>query len=172
MTQELFDLKQSILEGRYEDVLNLVDELEGMSQQAILHNIESYLIRLIVHLLKKQIENRLTNYWVASISDSILKIKKLNLKDNKVSYYIKSDEWQPFLEEAIEAAIAPTSVEALNGQLTPMQLSERIDRNQIMMMVQILLDLTYVYSAKELPEIVNQSLAKLPGGQAWYKKGI
>lgn len=123
MTQELIDLKLSILEGRYEDALNLVDELEGMSKQAILRNIESFLIRLIVQLMKNQIEERLTNSWVASISDSILKIKKLNLKDNKVSYYIKSDEWQTFLEEAIEAAITPTSVEVLNGKLTPIQLS-------------------------------------------------
>lgn len=169
MTQELIDLKLSILEGRYEDALNLVDELEGMSKQAILRNIESFLIRLIVHLMKNQIEKRLTNSWVASISDSILKIKKLNLKDNKVSYYIKSDEWQPFLEEAIEAAIAPTTVEVLNGKLTPIQLSEQIDRNQIIITVQKLLDLTYLYSAKELPAIVNKSLAELPGGQAWYK---
>lgn len=37
------------------------------------------------------------------------------------------------------------------------------------MTAQKLLDLTYLYSAKELPAIVNQSLAELPGGQAWYK---
>jgi len=38
---------------------------------------------LCVHLIKNQIEQRLTNSWVASISDSIRQIKKLNLKDNK-----------------------------------------------------------------------------------------
>lgn len=121
MTQELIDLRLSILEGRYEDALELVDELEGMSKQAILRNIESFLTRLMVHLIKNQMEERLTNSWVASISDSILRIRKLNLKDNKVSYYINSDEWLPFLEEAVEAAIAPTSVEVLNGQFTPVQ---------------------------------------------------
>ncbi|PIG94955.1 hypothetical protein [Gloeocapsopsis sp. IPPAS B-1203] len=36
MTQELIDLKKSILEGRYADALAIVDELEGMSRQAIL----------------------------------------------------------------------------------------------------------------------------------------
>ncbi|NEP58844.1 MAG: DUF29 domain-containing protein, partial [Symploca sp. SIO2G7] len=78
MTQELLDLKLSILEGRYEDALELVDELEQMSKQAILRNIESFLIRLMVHLIKNQVEQRLTNSWVASISDSILRIQKLN----------------------------------------------------------------------------------------------
>jgi len=61
MTQEFIDLKLSILEGRYEDALNLVDELEGMSKQAILRNIESFLIILIVHLIKNQIEKQLIN---------------------------------------------------------------------------------------------------------------
>ena len=36
MTQELIDLRTSILEGRYADALAIVDELEGMSKQAIL----------------------------------------------------------------------------------------------------------------------------------------
>lgn len=35
MTQELTDLRNSILEGRYDDALALVDELEGMSKLQI-----------------------------------------------------------------------------------------------------------------------------------------
>jgi hypothetical protein len=33
MTQELIDLRTSILEGRYADALAIVDELEGMSNE-------------------------------------------------------------------------------------------------------------------------------------------
>ena len=36
MTQELIELRFSILEGRYADALSIVDELEGMSKKAIL----------------------------------------------------------------------------------------------------------------------------------------
>ncbi len=97
MTQELIGLRTSILEGRYADALAIVDELEGMSKQAILRNIESFLVKMLVHLIKNQIEQRLTNYWVASISASLRQIQKLNLKENKTSYYIKQDEWEPFL---------------------------------------------------------------------------
>lgn len=61
MTQELIDLRTSILEGRYADALAIVDQLEGMSKQAILRNIESFLVRMLVHLIKNQIEQRLTN---------------------------------------------------------------------------------------------------------------
>jgi hypothetical protein len=52
MTQELVDLRQCILEERYNDALALVDELEEMSKQSILRNIDSFLVRLIVHLIK------------------------------------------------------------------------------------------------------------------------
>ncbi|MFN9614571.1 MAG: hypothetical protein ACK55Q_03885, partial [Dolichospermum sp.] len=63
MTQELIDLRNSILEQRYTDALAIVDELEGMSKQGILRNIESFLLRLMIHLIKNQVEQRLTNSW-------------------------------------------------------------------------------------------------------------
>ena len=44
MVQELIDLRQSIVEGRYQDALDIVDQLEGMGKQAILGNIESFLL--------------------------------------------------------------------------------------------------------------------------------
>ena len=48
MTQELCDLKTCIIEGRYDDALVIVDELEGMSKQDILRKIESFLVRLLI----------------------------------------------------------------------------------------------------------------------------
>lgn len=167
MTQELIDLRTSILEGRYADALAIVDELEGMSKQAILRNIESFLVRMLVHLIKNQIEQRLTNSWVASISDSLRQIQKLNLKENKTSYYIKQDEWEPFLEEAIEAAIRPASVEVMDGAYNSFQLSELVDRTEIIIIAQRLLDLTYKYSARMLPGIIDENLVQLPGGEEW-----
>lgn len=164
MTQELIDLRTSILEGRYDDALAIVDELEGMSKQATLRTIESFLVRLLVHLIKNQIEQRLTNSWIASISDSIIQISKLNIKDNKTSYYIKSNEWLPYLEEAVERAVRPASVEVLDGQLKPKQVSEKINRNQLIQIAQNLLALTYTVSARDLPAAIDTELAELPGG--------
>jgi hypothetical protein len=99
MTQELSELRNSILEGRYADALVIVDELEGMSKQAILRNLQSYLNILLIHLIKNQLEQRLTGSWVNSIRNSIKEIRKLNIKDNKTSYYINKDEWETFIEE-------------------------------------------------------------------------
>ncbi|MEH2281409.1 MAG: DUF29 family protein [Nostoc sp.] len=115
MTEELIDLRTCIQEGRYADALAIVDELEGMSKQAILRNIQAYLRILLIHLIKNQLEQCLTNSWVASIRNSLIEIKKLNLKDNKKSYYINLNEWDTYIEDEIEVAVRDASVEVLNG---------------------------------------------------------
>ena len=167
MTQELINLRKSIVEGRYADALAIVDELEGMSKQAILRNIQAYLKILLIHVIKNQVEQRLTNSWAASIRNSTVEIKKLNLKENKTSYYINSDEWDTLLEEEIEAAIRDASLEALNGRYNEFQFTEMVDKNQVIEIAQRLLTLTYAYSAKELPAIVAENLTQLPGGEDW-----
>ncbi|MEH2377137.1 DUF29 family protein [Nostoc sp.] len=168
MTQELIDLKKSILEGRYADALVIVDELEGMSKQAILRNIQAYLNILLIHLIKNQVEQRLTGSWAASIRNSIREIKKLNIKDNKTSYYINLNEWESLMEEeVIEDAIADASDEVMNGAYNQFQLAEMIDINQIIQTALKFLALTYSYSAKELPTVVAENLIQLPGGEDW-----
>lgn len=167
MVQELLDLRASILAGRYEDALTLIDELETMGKQAIIRNIESFLVRLMIHLIKNQIEQRLTNSWANSVSDSIVQIKKLNLKDNKTSYYLNSDEWQSYIEAAIKLAIRPASLEIFNGQLKAKQISERLDLSQLITTTKTMLDLTYKYAAEDLPEQIDVILAELPGGEDW-----
>lgn len=169
MTQELRDLRASILEGRYADALIIVDELEGMSKQAVLRNIESFLDRILIHLIKNQIEQRLTNSWAASIRDSIREIYKLNLKENKKAYYINRDDWEEVIEEELDAAIRSASVEVANGIYAPSQLSDMVDRNQIMAKTRHLLALTYSHSKKELPQVIDNYLSQLPGGEAWQE---
>ncbi|MFM6532344.1 MAG: DUF29 family protein, partial [Dolichospermum sp.] len=120
---ELIDLRNSILEQRYSDALAIVDELEGMSKQAILRNIQAFLRILLIHLIKNQIEQRLTNSWVASIRNSLVEIKKINLKENKKSYYINQNEWDSWLEDEIELAIADASLEVFGGMYNEFQLA-------------------------------------------------
>ncbi|MFK0733785.1 MAG: DUF29 family protein [Gloeotrichia echinulata HAB0833] len=167
MTQELIDLRNSIMEGRYADALAIVDELEGMSKKAILRQIKSFLKILLIHLIKNQIEQRLTNSWATSIRNAILEIQDVNLKENKKSYYINQDEWGSWLEDEIELAVADASLEVLNGKFKRSQLSKMLDKPQIILNASELLALTYTYSIKELPDIIDDFLAQLPGGQDW-----
>ena len=168
MTQELTDLRNSILQGRYADALAIVDELEGMSKKAILRQIKSFLKILLIHLIKNQVEQRLTNSWIASIRNAILEIQDVNLKENKKSYYVNQDEWEDFINDVvIESSIADASLEVMNGKYTRTQLSSKLDKNEITTTAIRFLALTYTYSAKELPAIMDDYLSQLPGGEIW-----
>ncbi|MDZ7963849.1 MAG: DUF29 family protein [Nostoc sp. DedSLP03] len=172
MTQELIDLKKSILEGRYTDALAIVDEFEGMSKQAIMRNIRVYLRILLIHLIKNQVEQLLTGSWASSIRNSIREIKSLNIKDNKKSYYINLCEWENLIEEdVIEDAIADASDEVMNGKFTRSQLSAMLDKSQILSTATSLLALTYTYSPKELSAIMDDRLSQLAGGEDWINRG-
>ncbi|HLP90321.1 MAG TPA: hypothetical protein VK184_17265 [Nostocaceae cyanobacterium] len=170
MTQELIDLRNSILEGRYNDALEIVDELEGMSKLAILRNIQAYLRVFLIYLIKNQIEQRLTNSWVASIRNSLREIQKLNLKANKKSYYINLEEWDDYLEDELEAAIRDASLEVANGVYNEFELLEMVDRNQLKQTGLKFLTLIYSYSVRELPTVIAENLTNLPGGEDWKSR--
>ncbi|MDB9307797.1 DUF29 family protein [Aphanizomenon sp. CS-733/32] len=167
MTQELTDLKNSIVQGRYTDALAIVDELEGMSKKAILRQIKSFLKVLLIHLIKNQIEQRLTNSWTASIRNSLLEIQDINLKENKKSYYINQDEWDNWLQEEIELAIADASLEVLGGIHNEFELVGMVNRNEVISVAGKFLELTHLYSVKELPKAIVKLLIQLPGGEDW-----
>lgn len=171
MTQELIDLRTSILEGRYSDALAIIDELESMSKKEILRKIKAFLRIFVIHLIKNQVEQRLTNSWAASIRNSLREIQELNIKENKTSYYVNSEEWENLIEEeVIENAIADASEEVLNGKYTRSQLSERLDKPQLLQTATQLIRLTYNHSAKELPALIEQALAELAGGEDWLER--
>lgn len=56
-------------------------------------------------------------------------------------------------------------MEVLDGQLKPKQVSERIDRSNLIAIAQRLLNLTYSVSGKDLPAAIDTELVKLPGGK-------
>lgn len=167
MIQELIDLKKSIIQGRYDDALAIVDEWELMSKEQILQKIESFLVRLLVHLIKNQVEGRLTNFSAASIRDSVLKIQRLNLKANKTSYYIDVDGWDGDLENAFKDAIFEASVEVKKGIYKPNQLYEVTDKVLVVDGAKRLINLTYNYSKEDLRDVINDEFCKLPGGEDW-----
>ncbi|MEH2437574.1 MAG: DUF29 family protein [Nostoc sp.] len=169
MTQELWDLRKSILDGRYDDALVIVDELELMSRKSYIRNIRSFLIRLMIHLIKNKVEQRLNNSWAASIEGSILEIQDLNLQDNKTSHYVKQGDWEDLLDAAFYAAIKPASAEIFDGLYTPKQLEAVVDKSLIMSVAKDFLNLTYTNSQKSLPGAIDEMLSNLPGGQEWEK---
>lgn len=169
MTQELRELRDYINKGRYQEALEIIDDLEEISKKAILEKIQSFLVRLLIHLIKNQVEQRLTNSWAVSIRDFILKIQSLNLKENNKSYYIKKQDWQDYLDELFEDAIFAASLEVYEGKYNPFQLQQNVDEEHIKKMASHFLQMTYTYSRKEIRVKINQALVQLPGGEIWHQ---
>ncbi|NER03248.1 MAG: DUF29 domain-containing protein [Okeania sp. SIO3C4] len=166
-TEELIDLRTCIMEGRNHDALAIVDELDAMSKKDRLFKIDSYLTVVLIHLIKNQVEGRLTNSWAASIRVSIIKIQYLNLQQNQTSYYIKKDEWGKANAGVIEAAIRDASVEVLDGNCSSFQLKEMVETTQVTENALSLLSLIYADEPDILPAIIDDNLALLPGGEDW-----
>lgn len=146
------------MDGRTHDALMLIQELDGMSRKAIIRAIRSYLVRLLVYLIKYQAERRLTNSWAASIRGSVREIQHLNLQDNKRYYYVSSDEWQEHLEDLWEDALDEASIEAFNGRYDAKELSELIDSKKVLAIATELLNAVYTIPRKEIAAYIDGRL--------------
>jgi hypothetical protein len=169
--EELLQLRDHIEHQRYAEALSLLDDFDDMSKKAILDTIQTFLERLLMHMIQNDIEQRMTNSWAASIRDSLMQIRKRNLKGNQVSWYIEQHQWDERLEEAYEVAIANASVEVLDGLYTPFELYEQAHRVEVLQRTKHLIALLYTHPPKLLPPVINEALSTLPGGDIWrYRK--
>ena len=76
--EELLELRNCILSQEYAKALLIIDELEEMSKDDKLTKISSYIIILLIHLIKQEAENRSTRSWEKSILNSLDRIKFVN----------------------------------------------------------------------------------------------
>ena len=79
----------------------------------------------------------------------------------------KQNDWYEYLEEAIALAICPASIEIRSLSLKPAQISAQINRDELIAISQKLIELTYKYLVKQLPNQIDLLLARLPGGEEW-----
>ena len=66
--EELIQLRKSIEKHDLVTALQIVDELEEMSVEDKLNKIFSYMVVLLLHLIKENAEKRLTKSWKLSIN--------------------------------------------------------------------------------------------------------
>jgi hypothetical protein len=158
MTQELLELKEAILKQDTEAALAIVEELETMGREDKINNIQSYLVVLIVHLLKIQIENRITNSWRASILNSLLRVQRLNKMGTKKSPYIKETQWEEYLREILPEAYLKASLEINEGQYSDEELEEKVDEQRLIDKAINLLNLTINNTPASLKHQANQKL--------------
>ena len=124
-------IRQYIQEQKYEEALELVDELEEMSKEDKLNKIYSYAVILLLHLIKQAAEQRSTRSWEFSIYNSTKAIKRTNRRRKAGGYYADEEELQEILNDAFDTAIKKAALEAFEGQFQENELILKIHPEEI-----------------------------------------
>ena len=114
--EELTALRTHIQQKDYEAALSLVDELEEMSKEDKLNEIHSYVVILLIHLIKQQAESRTTTSWDLSIRNTVRAVQRVNKRRKAGGYHASTDELTEIVEEAFEEALDNACVEILEGK--------------------------------------------------------
>jgi hypothetical protein len=91
----------------------------------------------------------------------MLGIQDVNLKDNKKSYDSNEDEWRIFTEDQLRLAIGDASLDILNYTLKRQEISQMLHQEKFLFNTTELLTMTYNYANRELPDMIDNCLAKL-----------
>lgn len=129
--EEIFELKRLIQQQDYQGALLLVEEMEEMGRKAIIDKIYSYIVILLLHLIKQTAEKRTTKSWNVSIRNSCRQIERVNKRRKAGAYYLQKLEIKQIIEEAFDNAIDNASLEAFEGTYSSEELLELIDSQQI-----------------------------------------
>ena len=128
---ELQELRESIERQDYVKALQIVDELEEMSVEDKLNKIYSYMVILLLHLIKQEAEQRTTSSWERSIFNSVKYINRTNKRRKTGGYYADRETLLEIIEEAYDHALKEASFEAFEGKLTTQELNQKVNREGI-----------------------------------------
>jgi hypothetical protein len=153
--EEIIELKQSIISRDWEKSLAIIEELEEMGRQDKINNLQSFLVILLVHLIKIQIKKRVTKSWRNSILNSLLEIQKRNHLGKK-SHYIKQNDWTDSFAEAFPRALIKASQEIFEG-IDLDELINLIDEETLKDTTFKLIDETYHSDALQIFNLIKNS---------------
>ena len=150
--EEILELKECLLNHQYERAMTIVEELELMGRQDKINNLESFLIVLLIHLIKIQVEKRVTRSWRSSILNSLREIQKRN-KLGKKSQYIKPNQWSKHFDAIYPDAIFQAADEAFGG-IEINELKSLVNLNSLQKITLELLDLTYSLDGDSMVKLI------------------
>ena len=128
---ELQELRKKIENHDYQGALAIINELEEMSLEDKLNKIYSYVVFLLIHLIKQEAENRTTSSWERSIFNSVKYINKTNKRRRAEGYYASEESLREIINEAYDHALKEASYEAFEGKMDLLELEKKLNREAI-----------------------------------------
>ncbi len=126
--EELFQLRSSIEQGRYDEALTLIGEMEEMSRDNKISKIENLLDILLLHLIKKYAERRTTRFWEGTIKNVVDMIRRTNKRRKTGGYYLSKNDLQKAIEDSWNIAMRKAS---FDGGYDEVELTGNIDKAKI-----------------------------------------
>jgi hypothetical protein len=117
--EELLDLRQLLEQGKINEALLLVDELEEMSLSDKINKIDSYGVILLIYLIKQKAENHSTRSWEVSTENAVREINKINKRRKSGGVYLTPTELKEILEQGYQVAIKRAALEAFVRAASP-----------------------------------------------------
>ncbi|GAB4532209.1 MAG: hypothetical protein Tsb0014_16450 [Pleurocapsa sp.] len=151
--EEILELKKCLLNQEYDRAFAIVEELETMGRQDKINNLESFLVILLIHLIKIQVEKRVTRSWKNSLSNSLLGIQKRN-RLGKKSHYIKQDEWKEYISDCQFEAVLGAAKEVFEG-MDYRDLEKLVNFEGLTIVADELLALTYTKNPREIIDFID-----------------
>ncbi|MEL6580553.1 MAG: DUF29 family protein [Cyanobacteria bacterium J06621_12] len=125
--EELIHLRESIEKKDFVTALQIVDDLEEMSVEDKLNKIFSYMVVLLLHLIKEDAEKRLTKSWKLSINNSVKQINRTNKRRKSGGHYAKQEDLVEIVNDAFELALEGAAIEAFGGAYDEQELLDMVD---------------------------------------------
>ena len=130
--EELLEIRQLLEQGKINEALLLVDELEEMSLSDKINKIDSYGVILLIHLIKQKAEKRSTRSWELSIENAVREINKINKRRKSGGFYLNQTELMEILQQGYQVALKRASLEAFEGRYETEELATMVNEQEIL----------------------------------------
>ena len=129
--EELIELRRLVEKHDYRGALLLIDQLDEMSLADKLNKIDSFIVILLIHLIKQVAEGRTARSWDSSIRNSIREIDKVNRRKKTKGYYASRETLAEMIDQAYRYALADAAIEVDEGIHTEEELNEMVDAETV-----------------------------------------
>ena len=129
--EELEALRKLVEDHDYSAALTLIDEMDEMAKDDKIVKVISFLHVLLIHLIKRQVENRTSNSWERSINHSIRSIIHSNKRRSAGGNYLTNEELTAAIEEGFNFSVREAAEEAFGGAFDSKKLAAMINAEAI-----------------------------------------
>ncbi|MCP4709161.1 MAG: DUF29 family protein, partial [Planctomycetes bacterium] len=108
-----------------------VEEMEEMSREDKINKIDSFLIILLLHLIKQAVEHRTTRSWDLSIYNAVREINKTNKRRKSGGFYLDEPDLAEAIDDAFIPALKHAAAETLDGRLSDEEVLVKLEAPEV-----------------------------------------